>query len=132
MGGELVSMLLSADELTSMRGLMARTYPETVITYKQVRTPDDSGGFAVVWDDQTPTIGRISPMAAGVGGANAEALIAARLGTAEAWLLTVPQGTDIDATDRVTLGGTRGFEVAVVLAPRTWELSRRVVVVELG
>lgn len=127
-----MSMLLSDAEVDQMRATLARTYPESVVIYKQDRTKDDSGGFTIEWDDQTPTVGRVAPLAGGVGAATAEVLMAGRLGLAEGWMLTVPAETNIDPPDRVLLNGDRGFEVASVLAPRTWELSRRVILVELS
>lgn len=124
--------MIPAAELTAMRDVLDGSMPDVAVIFKPVRVKDDSGGLNETWDDQTPVEARISPLAGGVGSASAEALVAGRIGTAEAWVLTVPFDTDIDEIDRLVIDGDRGFEVAVVLGPRSWEISRRVIVVELG
>jgi hypothetical protein len=124
--------VITADDLAGMQGVLEDSMPDTAIIYREVRTPDTSMGFTTTLEPGDPIKVRMAPLAGGVGGAMAEALIAGRIGTAEAWIFSFPVDVDIRATDQFTVNGDAGFEVALILEPRSWELNRRVVGVRLA
>lgn len=124
--------MIPTAELDAMQAVLDETMPDTAIIYKPVRTADNSGGFTEALVPGAPVECRIAPLAGGVGGATAEVIMAGRVGTAEAWIVSFPADTDVASTDSFITSGDRAFEVAVVLGPRTWEISRRVVAVEMG
>lgn len=124
--------MITAADLAGMRGTLEDTMPEALIVMRLTRTPDTSMGYTETWVDQPLTTCRMAPLAGGVGSAMAEALIQGRIGTSEAWIFSAPAETDIRDTDRVSVNGDEYFEVAIVLEPRTWEISRRFVAVKLA
>ena len=124
--------MITADELVDMQAVLEDTMPDELIVHRLTRTPDTSMGTIEQWTPIPEAVPcRYAPLAGGVGSAMAEALIAGRIGSAEAWIFTVPLAADILSTDRVVVG-LDGFEVTLVLEPRTWEISQRFVAVRLA
>lgn len=114
-----------------MRAEMDRSLPETAVIYRLTRDRDTSGGTIETLEASDPVECRVAPLGGGVGAAMAEELLIGRVGSNDAWMVTFPADTDINATDTLVILNDRPMEVAAVLAPRSWELSRRVVCVEL-
>ena len=122
--------MLSAAELASLRATVEASLPDTAAIHRPNRVSDGQGEYK----EGTPaTIAvatvkcRVSP----AGKSAEERIIADRLGQAMAWAITVPPETDVKRTDRVIVNG-RTFEVAQILGPRSYEVSRRVVAIELS
>lgn len=128
--------MLNSAEIGWMQAQIVESLPDAAVIERQTRVSDAMGGASVSWvsvDQGIPLLlaggdavpCRVSP----AGFAPDERLIAERLQGDLAWTLTLPAGTDVTEKDRIMVG-TRTFEVIGVLAPRSWEVSRRVVCVE--
>ena len=129
MGRQLV---ISTDDLAMMRETLEDTMPDQLIVHRLVRTRDTSLGHTEVWTPIPEPINcRFAPLAGGVGTAMAETLMQGRVGTAEAWIFSTPVGSDIRNTDRITVDDV-GYEVSLVLEPRSWETNQRFVAVRLA
>lgn len=117
-------------ELDSARAAWTALMPDTLQVVEYENVPDGSGGYTT-----TPTLGepvptRVAPVGSGRG-TSPEEVIAGRMGLVEAWVLTVPVGTDIDETDTVVINGTRPMQVASVLAPRSYDMATRILAQEI-
>lgn len=124
--------MITAEDMAGMQETLEATMPDELIVHRITRTPDTSMGFTEAWNPiPEPVPCRFAPLAGGVGTAMAETLIAGRIGTAEAWIFSVPVDADIRDTDRVVVDVT-GYEVTLVLEPRTWEINQRFVAVRLA
>lgn len=104
--------------------------PDTLQVVEYASTPDGEGGYTT-----TPTLGdpvptRVAPLGAGRSG-SPEEIVAGRMGLVEAWVLTVPVGTDIDESDTVVINGTRPMQVSSVLAPRSFDMATRILAQEI-
>lgn len=126
-----MTLLLNDEQITSMRETLNRSLPEMAVIYRLTRTDDTSGGTTETLEAGDPIECRVAPLGGGVGAAMAESLIVGRVGTADSWMVTFPADTDVRLTDSLIVLDDRPLEVVAVLAPRSWELSRRVVCVEL-
>ena len=115
-----------------MQEVLEDTFPDEMIVHRLTRTKDSSMGFTEEWlPIPAPVPCRFAPLAGGVGSAMAEALMAGRIGSAEAWIFSCPVGTDLRNTDRVVVSDA-GYEVTLILEPRTWEINQRFVAVRLA
>lgn len=124
--------MITSDDLAMMRETLEDTMPDQLIVHRLVRTRDTSLGHTEAWTPiPDPVDCRYAPLAGGVGTAMAETLMQGRVGTAEAWIFSVPVGSDIRNTDRVVVDDA-GYEVALILEPRTWETNMRFVGVRLA
>lgn len=124
--------MITADDMAGMQEVLEATFPDELIVHRLTRTKDTSMGHTETWNPiPEPVPCRFAPLAGGVGSAMAEALIAGRIGSAEAWIFSCPVGTDIRNTDRITVSDV-GYEVTLVLEPRSWEINRRFVAVRLA
>lgn len=118
--------MLTADELTALRATAAETLTETVLVKRAVLTSDGAGGQTATWPATTvTTTGRLAPSRSPV-----EIALAERVAAVQGWTVTLPQGTDARARDRLYVGA-RVFEVLGVLAAETFETARRCVCVEI-
>lgn len=109
-------------ELAAMRATLTETLPLTAVIQRVTRTSDGMGGGSAAWNAAGTAQCRVGP-----GGTQPEEkLIADRLAGVTAWTVTLPAETDVAAADRIIVG-SRTFEVEGVLAPRSWEIGRRVV-----
>lgn len=112
-----------------MRGQLTESLPDTCAIIVDVPSSDNHGGRTV-----TPTVGnsiacRVSPrLATGTGQLkDAETIEGERLIAQAPWMITMPYGIDVDATNRIrSLGDGREFEVFAVLDPRSWSLDTRI------
>ncbi len=122
--------MLSTTDLAAMRSTLDASLPDTCQVTRKTPVPDGAGGQTVTYPNAGSAVAcRIAPATDAVR--RAEDIIAGRVAQDAPWLLTLPNGTDVVATDRVTSGG-RTFEVSVVLAPRSWELDRRLLCREVS
>lgn len=118
-------------EIDAIRVEMERMLPETAVIYRPTRTNDTSGGTTEVLAASSPIDCRVAPLGGGLGAAMAEQIRAGRIGTEEAWMITFPAETDIVITDLIVILNDRPMEVVAVLAPRSWQMTHRVICVEL-
>lgn len=117
--------MLTAAELAEMRSVQAEAMAGTCVVTRRTLASDGAGGYTETWAAVGTVAGRVWPATE----SGAERLIADRITETDAWVITVPQGTDVLAKDRITEGG-RTFEVVTALV-HTWETARRVVAVEV-
>lgn len=117
--------MLSTADLAALRAEFNQSLPDTAQVQRVTRQSDGAGGSTETWTTIATVACRVSPM----GNLPVERAIADRLTGVQFWAVTLPAATDITAADRIVSGG-RTFEVVGVLAPRTWELARRVVCTE--
>lgn len=118
--------MLSDAELAEMRSVQALAQAGTAVITRRTLTSDGMGGFTETWAAAGTVTCRVWPAQE----SGAERLIADRITEADAWVLTLPYGTDVLADDRISADG-RTFEVVAPL-PHTWETARRVVATEVG
>jgi len=107
--------MLTAAELASMRATAAAALPGTCSVQRSTRTPDGMGGYSDDFDEVASVACRIAPLGSG----GQEAIIAQKLEGVSLCRVIVPQGTDVQESDRLLADG-RLFEVVGTLA-RTWE-----------
>ena len=119
-----MTMLLSAVEIAEMRITLNRTLPDTAPIERDTQVSDGAGGYTVTTATSAAVACRVA-MASG-----REVTIAGRLDAVGTWTITMPALTDVAAPDRIRIG-SRTFEVVLPLRPRSWELSRRVVCLEI-
>ena len=117
--------LLSAGELTAMRSEQSGTLPGTAVISRNSPTSDGMGGWTDAWAAVGTVLGRLAPASA----SGAERMVADRITGEDAWVITLPQGTDVTERDRVVID-SRTFEVVTPLA-HSWETARRVVATEV-
>lgn len=120
--------MLSDGEMAAMRATLIESFPDTCDVIRAALVRDDQGGATATY---APVESGVPCRVAPAGLTPDEREMAARLGGAVTWTLTVPVDTDISAADRVDVAG-RVFEVAGVLGPRSWEVARRVTLVEVA
>ena len=118
--------MLTAAELAEMRSVQVLAQAGTCVITRGTLTADGMGGYTQSRAAVGTVTGRVWPASE----SGAERLIADRITEADAWIITIPQGTDVVAKDRVSESG-RIFEVVTPIA-HTWETARRVVCVEVG
>lgn len=119
-----MTVLLSPTEISSMRADLERMMPDSATIQRDTLASDGSGGQSVA---STATTGPFACRVALASGQ--EEVIAGRLDAVGTWTITLPALTDVAAGDRILIG-SRTFEVKLPLRPRSWELSRRVLVTE--
>ncbi len=108
-----------------MRATLDASLPDSAVIWRPARVPDGQGGGSTSWAEAGTYPARIGP----TGGA--ESVIAAKLTATTTWTVTLPASTDVRPEDEIAIG-VRRLKVAAVLAPRTWEVSRRVLCMEVG
>lgn len=118
--------MISTEAMASLRTLASRALPETVAVLRNTPVADGYGGQTDVWAEYATVQGRVSL----TGQRPDERAIADKVQAAVTYTLSLPAGTDVEPRDRLGLSG-RVFEVVGVLKP-TWEVTRRVVAVEVG
>ena len=119
-----MSLLLTDTQIASMRTTLERTLPDTATIEHDTMGSDGAGGQIVTG---TATTGPFACRVAVPSGQ--EEVIAGKLDAVGTWTITLPALTDVAAADRIVIG-SRTFQVALPLRPRSWELSRRVLCTE--
>lgn len=112
--------LLEAAELTAMRDVLDQSLPDTAIVVRSTLTPDAYGGQTQTLTTVATVPCRVSP----TGARGSDSTIGGVVASLSAWTITLPSETDVNVSDRITVGA-RSFEVTEVAA-RSWEISRRV------
>lgn len=97
----------------------------TALLYSPTRSSDSQGGQTWTYAVFGTVDARLSPLSGG------EAEVASRISERNAYVLTIPFETSIDADDRVVYDSVT-YEVLEVRDRTPWELSRRVFVVEVA
>ena len=118
-----MSLLLTGAEIADMRSTLNRTLPDTAVISRPTQVVDAAGGFTQTWATVATVACRVAVASGG------EQVIAGKLDAVGTWTITLPALTDVAAADRIAVG-SRTFEVGLPLRPRSWELSRRVLVTE--
>lgn len=116
---------LYTSELTPMRHTVETYLAGTAFIHSATRSSDSQGGQFWTYAASGTVDARLSPASGG------EAELAARISERNAYMLTVPFETSIDADDRVVYDSVT-YEVIHVADRTPWELSRRCMVVEVA
>lgn len=119
--------MLTDAELAAMRATGDSALPDMCAIYRDTLAADDIGGFEV---DETTLVARVACRLAPPQ-RKSELVLAERLDALALWIVTLPAGTDIAPTDRITCNG-RSFEVVDIGQPHSWEINHRIAVVELS
>lgn len=120
-----VVLRLTTRELSGCRAELDDTLPGTVVLSRLTRTGDGQGGFTASYAASGTVSCRLSPIDNGD-----EGVVADRVAEVDKWMLTVPAGTDVIETDRAVHAGVT-YEIEHVRTRVPWEISRRVVCVEV-
>lgn len=122
---------LTAGELNTLRGVITQTLAATgdlAQVTRRTSTKDASNNTQETWVTVGAPVAVQQEPAATVP---AHRVLVERLEHPErAWLCTLPAQTDVAPEDRLTIG-TALFEVVLTEAPRSQELSRRVLVLQV-
>lgn len=113
--------MLTGDELTAMREELELTLADQCVITRASTVSDGQGGGSATWATAGTVYCRVDLRARGA----VEDTRADRLASQSEWTITFPYSTDVRVTDRLTVG-TVLYEPYEVRAPKTWELSRRV------
>jgi hypothetical protein len=107
--------MLTADELAGMRAAQAVALPDTTTITRPAFATDGYGGATRTWD----TVDSDVPcrFAASTGG---EAVDQSRVVSRRTWTVTVTDGTDLQAGDRVTGPGGLTLDVVAVATRGAW------------
>lgn len=118
--------MLTDDELSLMRSDGTASLPDSGTIWRMpAQTKDGAGGYLAGTLTAAGTVPvRISPYGLR---APEEMVVAQQIGAEAYWFATMPAETDIRSTDQLTSGGVT-YEVVRAMAPRTWEILRRVVI----
>lgn len=119
----------TAAEIDDIRAELDRDLPDSCQIMRPYEIEDDNGGWETTSYHAVATVAcRIAPGRSVTAG---EGLAGDQLQRADAWLLTLPAGTDLRPSDRVKLGD-REFEVLGPAGNRSVELNMRVAVIEIN
>lgn len=110
-----------ADDL-DFEDLVSDASDDTAIIARNMGTVSDGhGGYIEDWRNS----GTVAVKMSAIGGSPIEQMIGQQLVGVSDMMLTMPVGTDIRSSDRVTVG-SQVYEVDGVTPPRTHETRRRV------
>lgn len=117
--------MLSLADLEGMRETVESALPDTCTVIHDTLESDGAGGQTVASSTSTAYACRVAPrLATGTGQLkDAEVLGAGRITIQAPWLITLPEGAVVSATDHIADGNGRKFEVFATLARRSDELS---------
>lgn len=115
---------LTAGELHSMRHTVDTYLAGTAILLTRGQASDGQGGQVDAYVAAGTVAARLAPMS------GREETVADRQSEVAKWVLTLPAGTALQETGRVTYNG-RDYEVDRIITRTPEEISRRVVVVEV-
>lgn len=121
---------LSTGEINQMRDTLNVTLPGTAILYSRSGATDGMGGQTETYTAYGTVDARLSPIGSGRS-SGWEMEIVGRLGLVNPMTLTIPAEQTITETGRVSYRGTT-YEIAHVAHREPWEISRRVLVVEVA
>jgi len=119
---------LDAGDIALMRDVVETTLAGTAVIQRSTGTTDGMGGSTRTYAASGTVSARIDPVTLRQGGERQQGGRA--IGESN-WVVVMPQGTDVQRTDRIVIsGGT--FEVAEIRTPQTWELLTRAECVRLA
>ncbi len=116
-----MSTMLPLAELTALRAEQEKALPDTAAIRRLTRTSDGAGGFT----SSEATVATVAARITATLGST-ERPIAERLGLAEAAVVTLPYGTDVELADRVLINGATWDVVA--LLSKSWSTALRLIV----
>ena len=122
--------MLTSSELSAMQTTLDASLPDTGVIQRLTTAPDGQGGVVETWAAVGTAACRVSPQFGFVRYGSAERIEGQRLTEVDYWTVTFPDGTDVDTDDRIVTSG-RTLEAVAVMAPRSWELCRRLVCTEV-
>lgn len=117
--------MISDADLADMRATLAASLPDMGTIQRVQSVSDDMGGHTDTWAAAGTVACRVSPYPLRPD----EREVAGRVLGLDTWVVTMPAETVISERDRVATGG-RSFEVVSVMAPRSWEVARRLLCTE--
>lgn len=97
--------------------------PEVCDVLRATLTPDGRGGYTQAWSTIATVPARLSPDPGITHGFEGER--ADEVALAKRWLITVPVGTDVTSSDRLSID-SRTFNVVDHDAGRTFDISIRI------
>jgi HK97 gp10 family phage protein/SPP1 family predicted phage head-tail adaptor len=106
--------LLSAADLTSMRGVLNDSLPDSAVIQSRTYTSDSGGGGTATWTAGGTVACRIAPVSGD------ERAIGGRLSPDAKWIVTLPANTSVSEDQRLVISGTT-YEVEAVRGPRSFE-----------
>lgn len=119
--------MIDARTLAEMKTRQQAAMPDSCVVKRLTRASDGAGGSTESWATAATVACRYAPAR------GAEQQAAGKLAAVGVWTVTVPQGTDVRATDRLVIG-TRTFEVVTTAAGSVdgaWETALRVLATEV-
>lgn len=111
--------LLSDQDLTSMRSVLAESLPDTCVIQTLGGTVDANGEGVQGFTAAGTVDCRLAPMRGD------ERERGDRISEDADWIVTLPAETSVSVASRLVIDGS-AYDVAAVRAPRSWEISRRV------
>lgn len=112
--------LPNADELSRIRtDIQAATFPDTCSILSPTKTPDGQGGVSITWGTAVASVAcRLDPVTV------SEELIAEGRREDFEFILSFPQGTDLESEDRIVHGGNT-YSVTGIKSGGSWEAHGR-------
>lgn len=117
--------MLTDEELAGMRVTLDLSLPDLAEVTRATSTSDGRGGRTMVWVTVASVPCRVAPDTT-----RAEGTVADVVTNVQRWMLTMPSGTNVLPDDRISVG-TRTFEVVAIRSARSFEVSCRVIGVEV-
>jgi hypothetical protein len=120
--------LLTDADIAGMRSAVEDSLPDTAVIQTRTFVGDSGGGGTSVWAASGTVACRVSPRRPSNFGAERD--VAMRITEVATFLVTLPQSASCDTNSRIqTMGNT--YEVVGLQEPRSWDLCRRVEVLEV-
>ena len=117
--------MLTDEELAGMRETLDLSLPDTALIKRATSVSDGRGGRTQTWTTVATVACRVAPDTT-----RAESLVSGVVVSVQRWMLTFPSETSVRPDDRIVVA-TRTFEVVDVRSTRSYEVSCRVVGVEV-
>jgi hypothetical protein len=125
--------MLSTAQLNRMRRDANRLLPDTATIYRRTLTADDSGSEAPDWSTKVGEV-KCRLSATSVKSRARDIVRGGQIEAAEPWIVSLPIGTDLEATDRLEIvcqsrpDLTSTYEVVSSVDPRSFDVNLRVIV----
>jgi head-tail adaptor len=120
--------VISAAELTAMRGDLTASMPSQVVIERVTLTSDGMGGQTEAWAPVGTVVARVSPRSVASG---LDDIIGGQVLNQTPWMVTVPVGTSVTERDRVVYEA-QTFEVIRTNAPRSFDTCVRLECMEVS
>jgi hypothetical protein len=119
--------MLTAGEIAGMQAVCGQTLDESCAIGRRGEVSDGGGRKTITY----PTVATVDCARAPYDSQGSEAPLGDRATAQARWIVTLPAGTDVRSSDRLTIGGTV-YEVLSIRSDRTYELTTRVECERLG